>query len=224
MKTQLKRFGNYSILLLLVLFLFSCNTDIIKDLDGNVYHSVKIGNQIWLVENLKVTQFNNGDPIKNLQNNNDWQQPMQAGYCAYNNNAAFVKKYGFLYNYACLKDTRGIAPKGWRIPTEADVRELESFINSSTETGIFLKEKGNSHWLPSNSVGNNAAGFEALPGGYRDEEGAFYMLKANGYYWSTTGSFELYHWSSRMFQAFADVRRDAIFTKYGFAVKCIKEK
>lgn len=208
----------------LILFLFSCNvTDTVSDLDGNIYHTTRIGNQTWMVENLKTTRFNNGDLIMNSPNNDHWKQAKQAAYSSYNNDSTLTKDYGFLYNYHCLKDDRNIAPKGWRIPTEDDLRILESFLNSNTSTGVFLKEKGNLHWLPSNETGNNASGFNALPGGYRDEDGKFYMLKANGYYWTSTGSFELYHWSSRMFQAFADVRRDSVFEQYGFSIKCIKE-
>lgn len=221
--TQIKDI--YKIAVLLFFFsLFSCkNAETVEDLDGNIYHTTKIGKQTWMVENLKVARFNNGDSIKKITSNKDWKKTEQAGYSFYNNDVAFVKEYGFLYNYNCLKDIRRIAPKGWRIPTEEDLRELESFINSNS-IGIFLKEKGNSHWLPSNTVGNNATGFNALPGGYRDEEGAFYMFKSNGYYWTANGSFELYNWSDRMFQAFADVRRDSVFKQYGFSVKCIKEE
>lgn len=222
---QLRDIYNYSVFFLFFFSLFSCrNVETIQDIDDNMYHAAKIGNQTWMVENLRVTRFNNGDSIQNLKRNSDWKRTGQAAYSVYNNDNVFVKDYGFLYNYECLKDVRRIAPKGWRIPTEEDLRELESFINSNTETGIFLKEKGNLHWLPSNTTGNNATGFNALPGGYRDEEGLFYMLRANGYYWTTNGSFEFYHWNARMFQAFADIRRDSVFKQYGFAIKCIKEE
>ncbi|CAD0002849.1 fibrobacter succinogenes major paralogous domain-containing protein [Flavobacterium salmonis] len=221
--TQIKDIYKIAVLLFFFSF-FSCkNAETVEDLDGNIYHTTKIGKQTWMVENLKVTRFNNGDSIKKITSNKDWKKIEQAGYSFYNNDIAFVKEYGFLYNYNCLKDIRRIAPKGWRIPTEEDLRELESFINSNS-IGIFLKEKGNTHWLPSNAVGNNATGFNALPGGYRDEKGAFYMLKSNGYYWTTNGSFEFYNWSDRMFQAFADVRRDSVFKRYGFSIKCIKEE
>lgn len=206
------------------LFLFSCkNAETVEDLDGNIYHTVKIGKQTWMVENLKVSRFNNGDSIRKLKSNSDWKQVNQAGYSFYNNDTAFIKNYGFLYNYNCLQDVRGIAPKGWRVPREEDLRELELFIKSNS-IGIFLKEKGNSHWLPSNTVGNNATGFTALPGGYRDDQGNFYMLRSNGYYWIRNGSFEFYNWSDRMFQAFADIRRDSVFKRYGFSIKCIKEE
>lgn len=221
MMQQLK----YIYKIVIFIFLFSCkNAETVEDIDGNIYHTTTIGKQTWMVENLKVTRFNNGDSAKYLKSNKEWEHARQAGYSLYNNDSAFMKHYGFLYNYHCIQDSRGIAPKGWRIPTEEDLRELESFINSNTKTGIFLKEEGNSHWLTSNVDGNNATGFTALPGGYRDEEGSFYMLKSNGYYWTTNGSFEFYHWSPRMFQAFADVRRDAVFKRYGFSIKCIKEE
>lgn len=207
------------------LLISSCNSkDTIEDVDGNIYHTTRIGNQTWMVENLKTTRFNNGDLITNIKSNTNWKQSEQAAYSVYNNDSTLVKVYGLLYNYQCLNDSRNIAPKGWRIPTEEDLRVLESFINSNNQTGVFLKEKGNTHWLPSNATGNNATGFSALPGGFRDNEGDFYMRNANGYYWTNNGSFELYHWSARMFQAFADIRRDEVFKQYGFSIKCIKEE
>jgi uncharacterized protein (TIGR02145 family) len=221
----MKQFKLICICIFLFPLLFSCNeANTVSDLDGNIYHTRKIGNQTWMVENLKTTRFSNGDLIVNNQSTTDWKKDNQAAYCVYNNDNSYAKDYGLLYNYHSLNDSRGIAPKGWRIPTEEDLRVLETFINSNTKTGIFLKENGNKNWLPSNETGNNATGFSALPGGYRDEEGNFYMLKSNGYYWTTNSSFELYHWSSRLFQAFADVRRDAVFKQYGFSIKCIKEK
>lgn len=221
----MKQFDIYKIAFFLVFIsLFSCkNEEIVEDVDGNEYHTTRIGKQTWMVENLRVSRFKNGDSIEELKSSKDWKKVNQAGYSFYNNDVDFVKDYGFLYNYNCLQDKRGIAPEGWRIPTEEDLRQLESFINSDS-IGFFLKEKGNQHWLASDAVGNNATGFNALPGGYRDENGNFYMLKSNGYYWTTNGTFEFYNWSDRMFQVFADVRRDSVFRRYGFSIKCIKEE
>jgi len=207
--------------ILLLFNLLACgNADTLTDIDGNVYHTVQIGKQTWMVENLKTTRFNNGDTIAFKKN---WKSMNTPAYSANDNNVAHAKEYGLLYNWYCIGDKREIAPKGWRIPTEADLRELLKHIGSDSIAATLLKEAGNQHWLPSFTTGTNATGFSALPGGYRDADGNFYMQKSNGYYWTTQGTFELYHWSSRVFQAFANIERDPVFMKYGFSIRCIKE-
>lgn len=212
-----------SLVLLIFSVLISCNKEMsVSDIDGNSYKIIKIGKQIWMAENLKTTKFNDGEPIQNITKNTNWKKTKKAAYSAYNNNEAAHKEYGFLYNHHCIENSKNIAPKGWRIPNEEDIRILEEYVKSNTKAGIYLKEKGNQHWLISSNTDNKSSGFNMLPSGYRDEEGNFYMLKSNGYFWTENASVELYHWSNRIFQAFADVRRDSIYKQYGFSIRCIK--
>ena len=89
---------------------------LVKDIDGNSYKTVKIGEQIWMAENLKVTQYRNGDPIPNLTDENDWENTEQGAYCNYDNNEDKVKTYGRLYNWYAVDDKRGLAPNGWLNP------------------------------------------------------------------------------------------------------------
>jgi len=213
------------LVLILIAALFQCcgNKNTFKDIDGNVYHSVQIGKQTWMVENLKTTRFNNGDTIACLNNELAWKAGNGPACSTYGIKDSLDTDYGLLYNWYCIGDKRELAPKGWRIPTEADLRELLQFVASDTTAASLLKEQGTQHWLPSFTEGTNTTGFSALPGGYKDADGKSYMRKSNGYYWATKGSFEFYHWSSRVFQAFANIERDAKFMKYGFSIKCIKE-
>lgn len=220
-KTPLK----LSFYLLIFSILISCNKEeFVSDIDGNSYKIIKIGKQTWMAENLKTTKFNDGEPIQNILENTNWKNIKKAAYSVYNNNETIQNEYGCLYNHYCIENSKNIAPKGWRIPTEQDIRILEQYLNSSTKTGLYLKEKGNQHWLTSDNPGDKSCGFNALPGGYRDEEGNFYMLKSNGYFWTENASVELYHWSDRMFQALADVRRDSIYKQFGFSIRCIKDE
>lgn len=224
MKTSLIRDIKLLIATLFIATLFACGkNDTFTDIDGNEYHSIRIGNQIWMAENLRTTRFNNGDLIAVAKNASEWTTDGRAAYSNYANNDSLATDYGLLYNWYCISDKREIAPKGWRIPTEADLRELLQFVGSDSIAASLLKERGTQHWLPSFTEGNNATGFSALPGGYKDADGQSYMRKSNGYYWTTQGSFEFYHWSSRVFQAFANIERDAKFMKYGFSIKCIKD-
>jgi uncharacterized protein (TIGR02145 family) len=212
-----------ALVLLFIFTLFACkNPNTVTDFDGNSYQTIKIGNQTWMAENLRTTHFNNGTPIQNCTQNAHWQQTNQAAYCAYNNKSK--KEYGYLYNHYCIENANNIAPEGWRIPKENDIRILEAYLNNNTKTGYLLKEKGYKHWLTAHNLELKNTGFNALPGGYRDNKGDFYMLQSNGYIWTQNASVEFYHWSDRIFQAFADVRREPIHQQYGFSIRCIKEE
>lgn len=211
---------------LFVMSCLCCNTHeyTVTDFDGNMYQTVKIGKQIWMVENLKVTHFNNGDELTNTSGAIDWQKSHTAAYAVYNNDTSLKSDYGLLYNWYAVNDKRGLAPAGWRIPTETDIRELQQLILLNAEKrNWYLKEPSDRYWL-TNSLQpmDSITGFCALPGGYRDQYGVYHMLKSNGYYWLEFNSLELYHWSNRMYQAFADIRRDSMFKNFGFSVKCIK--
>ena len=100
-------------------------TDTITDIDGNVYEIIKIGNQWWMAENLKVTRYSNGDAIPNITDGSEWTNLTTGAYCVYNNENNNNSTYGLLYNWYAIADGRNIAPEGWHIPTDAEWKELE---------------------------------------------------------------------------------------------------
>src|SRR5689334_2797997 len=116
---------------LLVLFAFSCKKDenvpaivhetgTMTDVEGNVYTTVKIGNQWWMAENLKVTKFRNGNSISHYANAQDWSAGI-AGYCAWNDESNTITDFpGLLYNWYAVTDSNNIAPTGWHVPTDAE--------------------------------------------------------------------------------------------------------
>jgi len=210
----------------LTIFIFiSCQKNYVKDIDGNKYKIIKIGDQIWMAENLRVTRYNNGDPIPEVTDNQEWSNLKTGAYCNYNNNDSLGNIYGRLYNWYAIIDSRGIAPKGWRIPTTEDLMKLISYLGGDSVTGGKLKERGTTHWLWPNKGATNESKFNALPGGYRlNFGGTFHSLGSNAYYWTTTESFELYSWSQQIFYAFADKSPEMEFATYGFSVRCIKDK
>ena len=95
-------------------------TSTMTDQDGNVYETVKIGNQWWMAENLKVTQYRNGDAIPNVTDADQWSSLTAGAYCGYENNLGNVSTYGCLYNWYAVNDSRNIAPSGWQVPTDAE--------------------------------------------------------------------------------------------------------
>lgn len=93
---------------------------------------VKIGEQIWQEQNLHVSSFRNGDPIQEAKTTEEWlkaNKNKQAAWCYYENDESLSKERGKLYNWYAVNDPRGLAPKGWKIPTFEDYIELVSFYN-----------------------------------------------------------------------------------------------
>ena len=92
----------------------------VKDIDGNVYHTVTIGTQVWMVENLKVTKYRDGTPIPNKTDATEWGSLTTGAYCDYDNTVSNSTIYGKLYNWYAVNDWRNIAPTGWHVPTDAE--------------------------------------------------------------------------------------------------------
>ena len=112
--------------------------DTLKDIDGNVYKTVKIGNQWWMTENLKVIHYRNGDKIPCLTDDDEWDQSTRA-YCYYNNDTTNVEIYGRLYNWFAVNDSRKIAPEGWHVPTDEEWQELVDYLGGDTLAGGKMK-------------------------------------------------------------------------------------
>jgi uncharacterized protein (TIGR02145 family) len=158
----------------------------IFDCDGNVYTSVIIGTQEWLVENLKTTCYADGTPIPNLTINGDWMSDVTGAYCWYNNSLLYRNIYGGLYNWYAVNNAHGLAITGWRIPTDADWTALTTFLGGETICGGILKETGTVHWWSPNLGATNAVGFVGLPGGDRGVGGGFYSKSAYAKIWTST--------------------------------------
>jgi uncharacterized protein (TIGR02145 family) len=123
-----------SILSLILFILFTAATGQVTDIDGNRYRTVKIGDQEWMAENLRVTRFRNGDPVSYIRSLDAWTHSdlsKRSGYCAYRNDTVLAKTYGFLYNHYAVVDSRNIAPEGWRVATWKDWLELKNHVKSS---------------------------------------------------------------------------------------------
>ncbi len=184
----------------------SPNAETVKDIDGNVYKTVKIGNQVWLAENFKTTKYNDGIPIPNVTNSDTWAGLSTGAYCNYDNLESNVDTYGRLYNWYAV-NTDKLAPVGWHVPTEDDWIILENYLitNGYNYDGTKDLNKINKSakslasttgWELSNYPGtpganpenNNSTGFTAFPFGRRDRDGKFDLIGKNGYWWSSSES------------------------------------
>lgn len=142
--------------------------------------SVTIGNREWTVSNLNVTTYRNGEPIPEITNPTSWSNSPQGAWCWYNNDSANGAIYGRLYNWKAVTDPRGLAPLGWRIPTQEDMEALYNALPAA-ESGGALKDTGTTRWLPPNAGATNSTGFTALPGGFMD--GTFSGIGSFGSWW-----------------------------------------
>jgi len=152
--------------------------------NGYAGKEVTIGEQIWMTENLNVNKFRNGDPIPQAKTAEEWKKAgenKQPAWCYYNNDPANGAKYGKLYNWHAVSDPRGLAPEGWRIPSDAEWYRLTEYLGD--EAGIKMKTKEG--WEEDGN-GTNESGFSGLPGGYRYPNGTFLNLDRYGFWWSST--------------------------------------
>jgi len=220
-----------------------CGT--VTDIDGNVYQTVQIGNQCWIVENLKVTHYRNGDAITHITSDTAWANASSGAYCYFNNDPTNIEDYGNLYNWFAVNDSRGLAPQGWHVATDDDWKQMEMYLGMTqaqadsmdyrgTTEGAMLKEGGTEHWFmeecgdplcvcPDNSSGCNCSGFTARGGGFRHFMGGTYVdLTFWGQFWTSTE----YDSTSAMHREIdcnvtTIMRYNAPF-RLGFSVRCVK--
>ncbi len=144
----------------------------VTDIDGNSYRTVKIGEQIWMAENLKVKHLNDGTEIStdtSYQFLTDYFCPgtpfFNIGECTwYNYEESYFETYGGLYDRNMVKNEK-ICPVGWHASTYADWNEMIAFLGGMEVAGGKLKSTGSDLWESPNTGATNQSGFTALPGG-----------------------------------------------------------
>jgi uncharacterized protein (TIGR02145 family) len=196
-------------------------TGTVTDIDGNVYTTVTIGNQVWMAENLKTTRYNNGDSIPTGLSDNDWQNTTSGACAIYNNNAANNSTYGKLYNWYAVNDPRNLSPGGWHAPTDAEWTTLVTYLGGDGVAGGKLKEAGTAHWNGPNGASNKSK-FTALPGGQRSWYGPYATLGTYGYWWSSSEGFASGSWGWTMVNSLDSVKRFNYTKKVGFSIRCLK--
>jgi uncharacterized protein (TIGR02145 family) len=184
----------------------------VTDADGNIYQTVRIGNQVWTVENLRTTRYNDGTPIPNITRNTTWDSCSFAktgAYCYYKNltNADSIKKYGSLYNWYAVNPTNSkkIAPSGWHVPDTTEWNTLQKYLiatgynwdgttDTTKDNKIAKSMAAKTDWwtyITTGTIGcdltkNNSTGFAALPGGWRYAIGSFISIGYDGGWWCAT--------------------------------------
>lgn len=199
---------------------------IIKDIDGNVYSTVKIGTQTWMKENLKTTKYNDGTSIPNVTDFNSWINLTTPAYCWFNNSKIlYGNTYGGLYNWYSV-NTGNLCPTGWHIPSITEINTLVNYLGGSEVAGGKLKESGTSHW-PSPNIASNESLFTAIPGGYRANSlvfNGFEAINYEGYWWTGSGSISSGYSQVLVLQHFHEKSwNQGNPIHYGHSVRCIKD-
>lgn len=203
----------------------------VTDIDGNVYHTVKIGTQVWMVENLRVTKFNDGVAIPLVEDNEPWSELSAAGYCWYNNDEAnFKSEYGALYNWYAVENDK-LCPVGWHVASNEEWKTLIDYLGGEDVAGGKLKEFGTSHWLSPNAGATNASNFSALPGGGRYFDGTWWEVGGFANYWTSTSDpipgdpnnhDDTFAINMNLHASDGGIYRDHNLKPCGFSVRCLK--
>jgi len=217
---------------LLILGLFSQipvwgqqKTGIVKDIDGNVYKTVVIGDQEWTTENLRTSRFSDGTPIAIETDMTNWVQINTPAYSWCNNDIANKSPYGALYNWYAVNSGK-LCPAGWHVPTDAEWTKLTGLLGGADVAGGKLKAAGTDHWKSPNTGATNETGFSAVPAGYRYGyfwgQGTFYEMGLNGYYFTSTECTDTHIWTRTLNAGNTKVYRSIFVKNNGFSVRCIK--
>ncbi len=180
------------------------------------------GEQVWMKKNLSVSSFRNGDEIPEAKTREDWvayANAEKAAWCYYKNDPLNGEKFGKLYNWYAVIDSRGLAPKGFHIPTDRDWEQLIFIMGGKGVAGNKLKSKAGSFYYDENT---DSSEFSGLPGGYRSETGEFYNIIFDGFWWSSTEYDYSSAWIRNLNSNSAFVRRNAQSKGNGFSVRCLR--
>jgi uncharacterized protein (TIGR02145 family) len=185
----------------------------IKDADNNIYHTVNIGAQVWLAENLKTTKFLNGESLSQGTFNSS-----MSSYGVYNNNPA-NNVYGFLYNFKAVTDARKICPSEWHVPSMSEWEDLTDYLGTSAVRK--LKESGVIHWGAGNVNASNESGFTALPGGkYGSSFSRYEDLGMYGYWWMSDSDIK---YSVFYLEQNDESGYISFFNGDAFSVRCLRD-
>lgn len=207
----------------------------ISDVEGNIYKTVLIGNQLWMAENLKAARYRDNSQIPLVADSLSWMKLSTPAYCMYRNRPENKDKYGAIYNWFAV-NTGNICPDGWHVPTNSEYETLEVFLGIPADSigtwgwrgnGVGTKMKDSAGWTTGN--GNNSSGFKALPGGYRAwDNSEFRALGIITYLWTATddaiNNKPTVAWYRRLDGADTRVYKATTVKIGGKSIRCLKDK
>ena len=196
------------------------------------FESIKIGKQEWMLKNLDVDRFRNGDLIPHIRDKEEWVKAgnnKQPAWCYYDNNPENGKIYGKLYNWYAVNDKRGLAPAGWHVPSDAEWTVLTTYLGGESVAGSKMKSvRGWNDWEDKygeiqNGNGDNSSGFNALPGSTRHFNGRFEFIRYTAFFWSATYNDFNHAFIRFLHYNLGYVNRSYDNSQNGFSVRCLRD-
>ncbi len=187
------------------------------DIDSNVYKTVTIGKYEWFAQNLRVTKLNDGTPIVNVTDNAEWKKTAVPAYASYNNETV-NEVNGLLYNYKTV-ESKKICPEGWQVADDSVWTNLTKTLNGEEKAAIALKSTN--VWGDEQEA-TNETGFSAVPSGFRERDGKFYIIGQNALWWSATEHNEkngMYYYIDKNIS----LNHSHIERTVGLSIRCVKE-
>ena len=183
----------------------------VKDIDGNVYKTIVIGNQVWMIENLKSTKYNDGTPIPKVIDDTQWKNLTTGAYCWPNNYADSPKTpMGALYNWYAV-ETGILSPTGWHVASDSEWATLATNLGGWEIAGGKLVISGES-------------GFEGFPCGLRDgANGAFKYFGGVAFWWTSTEDDKDKSCFWVIFSGQPSIKKNVFPKGFGFSVRCLKD-
>ncbi len=191
------------------------------DYDGNAYPTLTIGTQVWMAENLRVTHYRNGNVIPNVSYDIAWIGLSIGAYCWFDNDTS--NKYGPLYNFYAVNDSRGLCPTGWHAPSEPEWTTLIIYLGGPNIAGGKMKSVS-PLWAIPNADATNNSGFSGLPGGHRDSNGFFDSESGSGHWWTSTEDGSYNAWGRYNYYDNGIEGRFSYSKTYGLSVRCLRDE
>jgi len=193
--------------------------EVVKDRDGNVYKTVKVGKQVWMADNLKVTHYRNGDAIPNIKEQKEWDGLTSGAYSDANNSPAKANVTGHFYNWYVIADQRNVCPTGWHVPSETEWIELLTFL-----AGEKLSPFKTSAKIPPATRIINESLFKVLPEEFRgyDLECSHVGYGGGGWWTSTSTTTETAYYHGINYDTASKNRLEGRKI-FGYNIRCVKD-
>jgi uncharacterized protein (TIGR02145 family) len=206
---------------------------IVKDIDGNVYHTVVIGKQVWLQENLRTKKYRNGKSIAKNITKAQWSTDKSGACAVYDNDSIKENAFGLLYNWYAIANPAGLCPVGWHVPKDSEWNTMVKYLDDYADTtelkrvqseiaGGELKEIGYAHWTTPNTGATGTSNFLGYAGGNKSTDGKCNDVGAYGYWWTATSSSTAEAYGRLLSYFNGNIDRFKTSKNLGFSVRCVK--
>ena len=203
----------------------------VADIDGNCYATVRLGSQLWMAENLKVTHYQDSTSIPTEFSDEEWCEIEIGAYSVFPDSISYSYSaiYGNLYNWYAIKDSRGLCMEGWHVATWEEFSILRDFLGGYEVAAGKMKTSGTDYWYSPNTGATNESGFSALPGGHRQGgfgslDGKFFGLGEYAMFWLPGNNF-LHPWvcSLSHINSLFNCFWNANYEDDGLSIRCLKD-